>query len=114
MCRPPHREIQGCACKGSDTRSPFRCGIKDIKDIPVAPQAYLFKELHIEAIRNNKEPPQKWLVFSATGRGPLSYKGLGRQGLSYRSVASTACLKDEMTLESRGPISLYYESLYGI
>ena len=27
---------------------------------------------------------------------------------------SSLFLEDEMTLKSRGPISLYYESLYGI
>ena len=30
------------------------------------------------------------------------------------SSISLANLKDEMTLKGRGPISLYYESLYGI
>ena len=36
----------------------------------------------------------------------------------HRSVSSSMALgeylKDEMTLESRGPIPIYYESLYGI
>ena len=38
----------------------------------------------------------------------------GRSSLSLESALSKDNLGDQMTLVSRGPIPLYYESLYGI
>ena len=46
-------------------------------------------------------------------RVPRGSKVVPFCGLFLGSYKVTPNLKDEMTLKSRGPIPLYYESLYG-
>ena len=45
----------------------------------------------------------------------MIYSGTPRSNFGvYSALYIETYLKDEMTLKSRGPIPLYYESLYGI
>ena len=40
--------------------------------------------------------------------------GLKGSGMHASALGKGRCLKDHMALKNRGPIPIYYESLYGI
>ena len=54
------------------------------------------------------------LKTGSLGSRGVWFKSLELRGWGSNGVAGLRFLKDQMTLKSRGPIPIYYESLYDI